>query len=66
MRELYEFLKERGNLDFIIKPKDIDILQLIGEGGYGKVYQGKYMSCPVAVKDYIKAGKHKCQEDFLK
>jgi len=24
------------------------------------------MSCPVAIKDYIKAGKHKSQEDFLK
>jgi serine/threonine protein kinase len=24
------------------------------------------MSCPVAVKDYIKTGKHQNQEDFLK
>jgi len=34
---------------------------LIGEGGYGKVYKGKYMSCPVAVKDYIKTRKHQNQ-----
>ena len=67
IRELYEFLKEHQSLDFIIKPKDIEITDQIGEGGYGKVYRGKYMSTPVAIKDYIKAGRHnKSRDDFMK
>jgi hypothetical protein len=44
-------------LDFLIKEKDIDILEQIGEGGYGKVYKAKYIGSLIAVKDYMKAGK---------
>jgi hypothetical protein len=63
IRELYEFLRENQSLDFIIKQKDIEIIEEIGEGGYGKVSRGKYMQCPVAVKDYMKAGRsHKSRE----
>ena len=57
MEDLYRFLKDNQNLEFIIKQKDIEITGLIGEGGYGQVYRGKYMSCPVAVKDYMKTGR---------
>jgi hypothetical protein len=41
---------------------------VIGEGGYGKVYKGKWMSNPVAIKTYLKAGRihKKSLEDFLK
>lgn len=67
MEDLYRFLKDNQNLEFIIKQKDIEITGLIGEGGYGQVYRGKYMSCPVAVKDYMKTGRiHKSREDFMK
>lgn len=60
-------MKENKSLDFIIKKRDIEIIEQIGVGGYGKVYRGKYMSTPVAVKDYMKAGKnHKNREDFMK
>ena len=60
-------MKENQSLNFIIKPKDIQIIEQIGEGGYGKVYRGKYISCPVAVKDYLKAGRHhKSRDDFMK
>ena len=57
MEDLYRFLKDHQNLDFLIKQKDIEIIDQIGEGGYGKVYRGKYISCPIAVKDYMKAGR---------
>ena len=31
------------------------------------MYKGKYISCPVAVKDYLKPGRiHKSRDDFMK
>lgn len=59
IRQLYEFLKEHRGLDFLIREKDIEIIELIGEGGYGKVYKGKYVGQLIAIKDYLKTGKHR-------
>lgn len=66
IRELYEFLKEHRSLDFLIREKDIEKLELIGEGGFGKVYKGKYVGQLIAIKDYLKTGKHRHKEDFMK
>jgi|JI6StandDraft_1071083.scaffolds.fasta_scaffold08999_4 serine/threonine protein kinase len=43
-------------------------MEEIGEGGYGKVYKAKWMSNPVAVKTYLKAGRihRESLDDFLK
>jgi len=39
---------------------------MIGEGGYGKVYKGKYIGQLIAIKDYMKTKRHKHKEDFMK
>lgn len=53
-------------MDFLIREKDIEKLELIGEGGFGKVYKGKYVGQLIAIKDYLKTGKHRHKEDFMK
>lgn len=54
---MYDFLKEHRSLSFFIKEKDIERLEEIGEGGYGKVYKGKYVGQLIAIKDYMKTSK---------
>jgi serine/threonine protein kinase len=69
MRELYEYLKDHHiSMNFLIPENQITNMEEIGEGGYGKVYKAKWMSNPVAVKTYLKAGRIHRQSlaDFLK
>ena len=65
IRELYDVLKEYHSTEFLIKEKDIERLESIGEGSYGKVYKGKYVGQLIAIKEYLKSRKHTHKADFL-
>lgn len=39
---------------------------MIGAGGFGKVYRGKYVGQEIAIKDYLKTSQHHHREDFKK
>ena len=58
------FIKEANDNPFDY----YELISKLGEGGYGKVYRGRWMSNPVAVKTYLKAGRihRKSLDDFLK
>ncbi len=46
-----EYLKKHGiKLNFLIPKDEIEILQPIGEGGYGQVNLGRWLGQEVAVK----------------
>ena len=50
-----EYLKKHGiKLNFLIPKDEIEILQPIGQGGYGQVNLGRWLGQEVAVKRYVK------------
>jgi serine/threonine protein kinase len=55
------------NENFIINYNELDFLEKIGEGGYGRVFHGKFSGIDVAIKEYgRKKLDHKKAEDFVK
>ena len=49
------YLEKKGiKLTFLIPKEQIDIIRPIGKGGYGQVFEGKWLGQPVAVKKYLK------------
>ncbi len=52
-----DLLLQDINPEFLLKPEDLiyaeDDASLLGKGGYGKVYRGKYDGKPVAIKKYL-------------
>lgn len=41
-------------MTFLIPKEQIDIIRQIGQGGYGQVFEGRWLGQPVAVKKYMK------------
>ena len=56
-----DLLLQDINPEFLLNSEDIiyneDESSLLGKGGYGKVYRGKYHSKPVAIKKYLTHNK---------
>mmetsp|Transcript_27799 Transcript_27799/g.24426 ORF Transcript_27799/g.24426 Transcript_27799/m.24426 type:complete len:361 (-) Transcript_27799:923-2005(-) len=66
--EILKIFKESGlNENFIINFDELTFVEKIGEGGYGRVFLGKFSGIDVAIKEYgRKKLDHKKAEDFVK
>ena len=52
-REFFQFLEQKGIPFINFLELKISRLELLGKGGFSKVYKGFYLKTPVAIKEYL-------------